>query len=102
MQASMGIITGYCVYIGGYMVTQVLTPILAGPGFYLENLILLMPNILASGLIAALIGGIALPATLLVKKADFKMKERLYYPTTFGVSAICWFIVITSWILFAA
>lgn len=102
MQVSMGIITSYCVYIGGYIVTQILTPILAGPGFYLENLIILMPNILASGLIAALIGGIAIPATLLVKKADIKMKERLYYPTTFGVSAICWFIVIASWILFAA
>lgn len=102
MQVSMGIITGYCVYIGGYMVTQILTPILAGPGFYLENLIILMPNILATGLIAALIGGIVLPATLLVKKTDIKIKDRLYYPTTLGVSAICWFIVISNWLLIAA
>jgi hypothetical protein len=102
MQVSMGVITGYCVFIGGYVVTQILTPIVAGPGFYLENLIILMPNILADGLLAALVAGIVLPAILLTKKVDIKMKDRLYYPTTLGVSAICWFIVIGSWILFAA
>ena len=101
MQVSMGIISGYCVYIGGYVVTQILTPIFTGPGVYLENIIILMPNILADGLIAALVGGIVLPGTLLTKKADIKIKDRLYYPTTLGVSAICWFIVISSWILFA-
>lgn len=101
-KVSLGIITGYCVYIGGYVVTQILTPIVAGPGFYLENLIILMPNILANGLLAALVGGVALPATLLVKKIDISMKDRLYYPTTLGVSAICWFMVIGSWLLIGA
>jgi hypothetical protein len=102
MQISMGIISAYSVYIGGYVVTQILTPIIAGPGFYLENLIVLMPNILASGLIAALVGGVVLPATLLVKQVDITIKDRLYYPTTIGVSLLCWFIVIGSWLLIGA
>ena len=102
MQISMGIITAYCVYIGGYVVTQILTPIIAGPGFYVENLIVLMPNILAGGLLAALVGGVVLPMTLLTRKVDITIKDRFYYPTTIGVSALCWFIVIGSWLLIGA
>ena len=53
---------------------------------------------LASGLLAAILGGVVIPATLLVKKADITVKDRLYYPTTLGVSALCWFIVIGNWL----
>ncbi len=97
LQASMGIITAYCMYVGGYIVTQVLTPLLSGPGFYIENLIVFMPRILASGLLTAVIGGIVLPATLLVRKVDITVKNRQYYPVTVGVSILCWFLVILNW-----
>lgn len=99
MQASMGILTAYLVYIGGYIVTQILTPVISGPGFYFENLIVIMPNILSSGLLPALIGAAVLPAVLLVKKIDLRLKDPLYYPTTMGVSALCWFIVFGNWLL---
>jgi len=99
MQGSMGIISAYFIYIGGYIVTQIATPIAAGANFYLENLIVFIPNILASGLIAALIGGVVLPITLLAKKIDITVKDRLYYPTTIGLSVLCWFIVIGNWFL---
>lgn len=98
MQSSMGILTAYFVYVGGYIVTQILTPIISGPGFYLENLIVLMPNILADGLLPALIGGVVLPATLLVKKIDISIKDRLYYPTAIGLSAFCWLFIVGNWI----
>lgn len=101
-QASMGILTSYIVYVGGYIVTQILTPIISGLGFYFENLIALMPNILSSGLLPALIGGVVLPATILVKKVDFTVKDRLYYPTTIGISVLCWCIVVGSWFLIGA
>jgi hypothetical protein len=97
MQVSMGILTSYIVYIGGYIVTQILTPIISGPGFYFENLIALMPNILSSGLLPAIIGGAILPGILLAKKVDLTLKDRLYYPITIGISIFCWFIVIGSW-----
>lgn len=99
MQSSMGILTAYLVYTGGYILTQILTPIISGPGFYIENLIVLMPNILADGLLPALIGGAVLPATLLVKKIDISIKDRVYYPTAIGLSAFCWLFIVGNWML---
>lgn len=96
-KSSMGIISAYTIYIGGYIITQILTPIASGGNFYIENLIVFMPTILASGLIAALIGGVVLPITLLVKNVDLTIKDRLYYPAAIGISLICWFIVIGNW-----
>jgi hypothetical protein len=99
VQSSMGILTAYLVYTGGYILTQILTPVISGPGFYLENLIVLMPNILADGILPALIGGAVLPATLLVKKIDISIKDRFYYPTTIGLSMFCWLFIVGNWML---
>ena len=99
MQGSMGIISAYFIYVGGYIITQVFTPIASGANFYIENLVVFMPNILGSGLIAALIGGAVLPTTFLAKKIDITIKDRVYYPSVLGISVICWFIVIGNWFL---
>ena len=101
MQISMGIISAYFVYIGGYITTQILTPIVSGSGFFVSNLIAFMPNILASGLITALIGGFVLPTAILTKKVDLRLKDRLYYPTTIGISAFCWIFVVGYWFILA-
>lgn len=97
MKSSMGIVSAYTIYIGGYIITQVLTPIASGGSFYIENLIVFMPTILARGLVAALIGGAVLPIVILVKNVDLTVKDRLYYPATIGISVICWLIVIGNW-----
>jgi hypothetical protein len=102
MQASMGIVTAYFVFIGGYIVTQILTPIVSGTGFFIENLFVFMPRILSSGLITALIGAAVLPVVVQVKKLDLKIKDHLYYPTAIGVSVFCWVFVIGFWFLLAA
>jgi hypothetical protein len=99
IQGSMGIISAYFIYIGGYIVTQILTPVAAGASFYAENLIVFLPRILSSGIIAAIIGGAVLPIILLAKKIDITVKDRLYYPSTIGLSVLCWFIVIGNWFL---
>ncbi|MCK4901951.1 MAG: hypothetical protein KAS76_01230 [Thermoplasmatales archaeon] len=99
ISSSMGVITAYCCYVGGYIVTQILTPVLSSAGFYIENLIVFIPQMLATGLLAALIGGVIVPATLQLKKLDLKIKDRLYYPTALGVSALCWFILVGNWLL---
>lgn len=98
-QASIGISASYIIYIGGYFVTQILTPVFSSAGFYLENLIAFIPQILASGLLAALIGAVTVPAVFMVKKLDVSVKDRLYYPITIGVSALCWIVVITNSII---
>lgn len=98
-QASLGITASYIVYIGGYFVTQILTPALSSAGFYLENLIAFIPQILASGLLAALIGAVTVPVVFMVKKLDVTVKDNLYYPITIGISAFCWIVVITNSII---
>ena len=99
MSSSMGIISAYCCYVGGYVITQILTPLFSSAGFHIVNLIVFIPKMLASGLLSALIGATIIPATLLLKKLDISIKDCLYYPTTIGVSALCWFIVIANTIL---
>jgi len=99
MKSSMGIITAYFIYVSGYIITQILTPIASGANFYIENLIVFMPNILARGLIAAIIGGAVFPIAMLVSKVDLHVKEKVYYRATLGISLICWLIVVGNWFL---
>ena len=96
IQASLGICSAYLVYVGGYIVTQILTPVFSSAGFYVENLIVFIPQILASGLLAALLGVITVPAVFTLKKFDIVIQNRLYYPITIGVSVLCWIIVIMN------
>lgn len=102
MQISLGISSAYLLFVGGYIVTQILTPIVAGAGFYLENLIVFLPRILSAGLLPALIAAVAVPLVVSVKKLDISIKDKMYYPVTVGVSIFCWAVVIGSWALFVA
>lgn len=99
IKISMGILTAYLLYISGYTITQILTPVVAGSGFYLENLVIFMPRILASGLLPALIGAFMLPAIMQIKKLDLTIKDKLYYPATISISAFCWILVIGIWFI---
>lgn len=96
IQTSIGITSAYLVYIGGYIMTQILTPVFSSAGFYLENLIAFIPQILASGLLVGIIGAITIPIVFSLKKLDITLQDRLYYPVTLGVSTFCWFIVILN------
>ena len=102
MQSSIGIFSAYVLFVGGYIVTQILTPIVAGAGFYLENLIVFMPKILAAGLLPALIATVTVPLIISVRKLDISIKDKMYYPVTFGISILCWVAVVGSWAIFTA
>jgi hypothetical protein len=97
-KVSMGIFSAYTLYVSGTIITQILTPIVSGDPFFVENLLVFMPAILSRGLLAALLGGAVLPIAILVKKADLTIKDRLYYPATIGISLVCWSIVVGSWL----
>ena len=99
VQVSMGIVGAYTLYVGGYIITQILTPIVSSAGFYLENLVIFIPSILASGLLAAVIGSITVPAVYALKKMDIRLKDTVYYPVAISVSFFCWFIVIINTML---
>lgn len=102
MKSSIGIFSAYVIFVGGYIVTQILTPIIAGSGFYLQNLVVFMPRILAAGILPALIAALTVPLVISVKRLDISVKDKLYYSTAAGVSLLCWIAVIGSWMLFAA
>jgi len=95
---SFGIFAVYFLYVSGYIITQILTPIVDGTGFYLQNLIAILPKIFSRGLLPAFIGGALTPAIVRLSKIDLTIKDRIYYPTTLGTSAFCWIVVIGSWL----
>jgi len=97
MKISVGIVTAYSVYVGGYIVTQILTPLFS-TGFYLSNLLNFLPQILARGLPVALIGGITIPLTLSLHSLKIPLKDTVYYPTTLGISSLCWIVVIGTYL----
>ena len=99
MSVSMGIVSAYLLYVGGYIVTQILTPVVSSAGFYLENLIVFLPQIFSSGLLAALFGAVTIPTIISLRNLKMSTQDRLYYPTTFGISLVCWCIVIVNTIL---
>lgn len=101
---SIGIVTAYILFVGGYFITQILTPLVAGY-FYLENLIVIIPNILSRGLIAALIGGAVTPIVFMINKPykyKFVLPDKMYYPITIGLSILCWIFVIGNWVYILA
>lgn len=93
MQACLGIITGYVVYVGGYTVTQILTPLLSTAGFDPANLLAFTPQILASGLLPAVIAAATVPTVLAARRLPITMKDSLYYPLTTATAAASWCLV---------
>ncbi|MDG6219020.1 MAG: hypothetical protein QCI00_06230 [Candidatus Thermoplasmatota archaeon] len=94
----LGIFSGYAIYVGSYIVTQILTPLTTGH-FYVSNLIFMMPQYLARGLPVAFIGAITVPVTLSMKNVKLPLTDAWYYPTTMGLTACCWMIVIANYMI---
>jgi hypothetical protein len=101
LQSSMCIFSTYCIYVGGYIITQILTPLSVGQ-FYLNNLLVLLPEIFASGLLAALLGAAIVPIAVSITSLDISLEDRLYYPATVGISLLCWSTVVIIWFTFGA
>jgi len=99
-KASLGVVSAFGIFVGGYIITQILTPLTYG-NFHVTNLLTVMPQILSQGLLAALIGGVTVSATLAINKLDISIRDTLYYPTTMGVSALCWLFVVGNWLYLA-
>jgi len=99
LRISFGIFASYAIYVLGYVITQILTPIIYS-SFYVENLISLIPQILSKGLLAGFLGIISISLIFSISNIKISLKNIIYYPTIIGVSSICWIIVLTNWYLF--
>lgn len=101
-KVSIGIITSFVVFSGGYAITQVMTPLVSIGTVQLGNVLMFLPQILARALPVALLGGLIVPLTLESKRLHLELKDNLYYPTTLGVSLLCWIIIIGNWFLYTS
>jgi len=102
MKVSSGVVIAYLCYIGGYMVTQVVTPLVSTGMFYLPSFLAFIPNILGKGIWAALIGGFILPMVTSIRLPNIsKIKEKMYYRIAIPSILVCWFLLILDSLLFA-
>lgn len=99
LRISFGIFTSYTVYVSGYIITQILTPFIYS-SFYIENLLSFIPQILSKGLLAGIFGIISVTLVVSLRNIKLSLKDIIYYPTTIGVSSICWIIVLSNWYFF--
>jgi hypothetical protein len=99
MQSCLGIISGYILYVGGYTITQILTPLLSSAGFDVSNLIAFIPQILASGLLPAVIGAVTVPVVIAARRVSISIKDTLYYPVTAAIAVVSWCLVLVNTII---
>lgn len=96
--ALLGVVSGFVIYVVGYMFTQIFTPIVAPPHIFTPaNFVAVLPLILGRGFFAAIFGGIALPLAVLTPQLSIdvnKIRKKHYYAMATGVSAFCWILVI--------
>lgn len=94
--AALGIISGFTIFTVGFMVTQIMTPLLTGGIFTFSNFIGNMPSYVGTGFFAALFGAVSLPLAVLVKQLHIDIetvKNTWYYTAAGGISACCWVLV---------
>ncbi len=99
MQSCLGIISGYILYVGGYTITQILTPLFSSAGFDASNLIAFIPQIFASGLLPAIIGAFTVPVVIASRRVSVSIKDSLYYPVTATIAVASWCLVIANTII---
>ncbi len=94
----LGIISGYVIYVSGYMFTQIFTPIVSAGSFVLGDFLNVLPLIFGRGFFAAVFGGLALPIAVMVNVPStnfFEFTKKHYYINMTVISVICWVSVIT-------
>jgi hypothetical protein len=95
---SMGIISGFVLYSGGYIATQILTPIVAAAPLSLGSLPRLIPTIFSSGTLAALAGGLTLGIVRWVPddvaSRIWHLQKEIYFSSLSAVAILCWICIV--------
>jgi len=93
----LGIIVGYTIFVSGYIITQILTPVVGSDSGSVLDVVAALPIILGSGFFAALLGGLSLPLVILAPQLEIdvaKVKKEIFYTISSGVSAFCWIMLV--------
>lgn len=96
--AFTGIISGFLIFSIGYIVTQIMTPLVTeGTLIAMSDLVGILPLIAGRGFFAAVLGGVSMPAVMAVNLVHLdvnKFKKGAYYTASGLVSAACWVLVL--------
>ncbi len=95
--AYLGVIMGYTIFVTGYIITQILTPILGASTLNMMDVVGILPLILGRGFFAALLGGVSLPLVTLAPQLNIdlsRVRKEIYYPITVTIAALCWLVSI--------
>ncbi|MCG8569493.1 MAG: hypothetical protein MJB14_05085 [Spirochaetes bacterium] len=87
---AFGLVLFHLCYSLGYVVTQILTPLLSVGSFYFIDLVKVLPAILAGALLPGVSGSFLYP---LLRNLDFRKipaKESLLYPAGVFATLFCW------------
>jgi hypothetical protein len=93
----LGIVSGYTVYVSGYMFTQIFTPIFTTGVFTPSDFMSVLPLILGRGLFAAVFGAVAVPLAVLVPLPKFdiyKVGAKPYLGSAVVMTIVCWAVVL--------
>jgi hypothetical protein len=95
--AFLGVISGFTVFVVGYVTTQILTPVFTGGTLVLADVIDILPLIAGRAFYAAVLGGFSVPVIALYDNLHLdvsKWNRGAYFAGSTAISAVCWILVI--------
>jgi hypothetical protein len=96
--AFAGVASGFLIFSIGYVVTQFMTPLVTeGTLIAFSDIIGILPLIAGRAFYAALLGGISMPAVVVVDLVHLdvnKFRKGAYYTASGLVSVACWILVL--------
>jgi len=93
----LGIVSGYVVYVTGYMFTQIATPIVTTGIFTPADFMSVLPLILGRGLFACVFGAVSVPLAAMAPLPKFdiyKVGAKPYLGAATIITAVCWIVVL--------
>ena len=83
-----GIVTGYVVYVGGYVLAESVTPLFFAAGLHLPDVSALLPIMLGRGVLAAAISGVAYPLSITAGSRRLFEVGKWFYPVSSAVTLL--------------
>jgi hypothetical protein len=95
--AFLGVISGFTVFVTGYVTTQILTPVFTGGTLVITDVIEILPLIVGRAFYAAILGGVSVPVIALYDNLHLDLNRwnrGAYFAGSTVLSALCWILVI--------
>ena len=94
---SLGVVSGFAIFVTGYLLTQILTPLVTGGPLVMGNVIGIIPLMVGRSFYAAVLGGISVPLIASLPNPHIylnKVNRGAYLTATTALSVLSWVLVI--------